>query len=58
MSASHPLVVGIASLVEVDTYLGRKTPPKPVRVGRSRIGVRDMIQRPPSLDPKIEGDAS
>lgn len=57
LSESYPLIVGAASLVGVDTYLARKPQPRPVRVDRSQIGVRDLIQQSPSLDPRIEGSA-
>jgi phage tail-like protein len=55
LSASWPFLVGAASLVGVDTYLAEKPRPEPVRVGRSQIGLRDLIQRPASLDPRLEG---
>lgn len=55
VQASYPLLVGIASLVGVDTYLGRKPQPKPVRVEDSAIGGGDRLQTLPSLDPRLEG---
>ena len=54
IAASHPFIVGIASLVGVDTYLSRRPPPNPVALGRSRIGLGDLIQGPASLDPRLE----
>lgn len=56
--ASYPLLVGLASLVGVDTYLHPGRPPAAVQVNRSRIGLNDLIQRPASLDPRIEGERS
>jgi len=56
--ASYPLLVGLASLIGVDTYLRPERSMKPVRVDHSRIGLNDLIQRPASLDPRIEGDRS
>ncbi|MGK3998402.1 phage tail protein [Sorangium sp. So ce1024] len=56
--APHPFVVGLASLVGVDSYLRRKPRPGPVQIDRSRIGERDVVQRPPSLDPRLEGGLS
>ena len=53
-TASWPFLVGVASLVGVDTYLAEKPKPEPVRVGRSQIGLRDLIQCPASLDPRLE----
>ena len=55
LAASLPLVVGVASLVGVDTYLGKKPGITPVRVNRSRVGVRDFVVAPVSLDPRLEG---
>ena len=54
-TVSDRFLVGLASLVEVDTFLGVKPEPKPVRVGRSQMGLRDLVQRPASLDPRLEG---
>ena len=52
--ASRPFLVGLASMVSVDTYLGTLSPTRPVEVGRSFLGQTDNIQNPPSLDPRIE----
>jgi phage tail-like protein len=54
--ASEALLVGVWSLVGVDTYLVPKPPRGAARVGRSRLGHRDFLLRPPSLDPRLEGD--
>ncbi|MCI0744221.1 MAG: phage tail protein [Verrucomicrobia subdivision 3 bacterium] len=54
-TASYPLLVGIASLVGVDTYLRQRPEPRPVRIGRSLIGRRDFLLHPPSLDPRLKG---
>ena len=54
ITASEPFMVGVASLIGVDTYLSNKPRPRPVRVEASYVGVRDFIQRPPSLDPRLE----
>jgi phage tail-like protein len=55
-TASEALLVGVRSLVGIDTYLTPKPPRRAVRVGRSRLGHRDFLIRPPSLDPRLEGD--
>jgi len=53
--ATVPFLVGMASLIGVDTYLAEGEKARPVRVDRSFVGVRDVLQRPPSLDPRLEG---
>jgi phage tail-like protein len=58
VAASRPLMVGVASLIGVDTYLGRKPARTPVRVDRSRVGVRDYVLGAQSLDPRLEGGAA
>ena len=58
LSASNPFLVGMASLVGVDTYLAKRNPPEPARVGKSIIGKKDFIQGPATLDPRMEGIGS
>ena len=53
--ASWPLMVGIASLVGVDTYLGPARPPRPATAGRSHLGHGDRVLGVGSLDPRISG---
>jgi phage tail-like protein len=55
LTATWPFLVGIASLVGVDTYLARKQPRQPVKLNRSRLGERDFLLRPASLDPRLGG---
>lgn len=57
VSASAPFMVGVASLVGVDSYLGRKPPQQPVRVDRSTLGRGDRLIAPACLDPRIAGAA-
>lgn len=56
-SATWPLLVGIASLVGVDTYLGPARVRQPARVGVSDLG-RDYVSGPASLDPRMAGAAA
>lgn len=58
LSATHPFIVGMASLVGVDTYLANRIPPQPARIGKSRMGLRDFVQGPMALDPRLEGIGS
>jgi phage tail-like protein len=54
VTASEPFLVGAASLVGIDTYLGPTPPTRPVRVGRSKLGRRDVLMHSPSLDPRMD----
>jgi phage tail-like protein len=58
LTASYPFIVGLASLVEVDTYLARKPRPMPVEVGRTHVGLRDFLQGSASLDPRLGGSGT
>lgn len=53
--ASYPFMVGVASLAGIDTYPARRRPPQPVRLENTRLGERDRVERPPTLDPRTEG---
>jgi hypothetical protein len=54
--AHVPMIVGIASLIGVDTFLSEKLPRRPVRLGESALGAGDLLYRPAALDPRLEGD--
>lgn len=53
--ATYPFLVGMAALVGVDTYLRSEPPPRPVTLDSSRLGERDYLLRPASLDPRLSG---
>jgi phage tail-like protein len=57
VQASTALLIGIASLLGVDTFLRNKPPLQPVRVQTSEVGRFDVVQHLPSLDPRLEAGA-
>lgn len=55
VAARYPFLVGIASLVGVDTYLAPRAPRQPVRVDAAAIGARDFVLQAAALDPRVAG---
>jgi phage tail-like protein len=53
VTATHRFIVAVSSLVGVDTFLAPRAGPGAVRLDRSRLGVRDLVSRLPSLDPRL-----
>jgi phage tail-like protein len=56
--ARDPLIVGAASLVGVDTFLGEARPFEQVRLGRTIIGQGDFVAGSGHLDPRADGPVS
>jgi hypothetical protein len=52
------LLVGIASLVGVDTYLAAPRVPRAVQVERSVLGMGDFVLGQPVLDPRLAGQTA
>jgi phage tail-like protein len=57
LAAGEPLLVGLRSLVSVNTWLDEKPEADAARLGASLIGRKDQIRRTPSLDPRLDGGA-
>ena len=55
VAATERLIVGVASLVGLDTFLAPHLSPAPVTIGNSRIGIRDVLGGDARLDRR--GDA-
>lgn len=55
IAARYPFLVGIASLIGVDSYLAPEPPRRPVRIDESAIGQRDFVQQAAALDPRVAG---
>lgn len=53
-TARAAFVVGIASLIGIDTYLVPKPGPSPVEIERSQLGAGDRLLGLPSLDPRLQ----
>ena len=52
--ATQPFMIGLASLLGVNTYLGPDLPTNPVTVGVSDVGRYDVVTQMPALDPRME----
>jgi phage tail-like protein len=58
LTTSAPLLVGVSSLVGVDTYLTKRPLPRPARVQGSHVGRGDYVMGPAALDSRLEGIGS
>ena len=56
--ATQPLMIGLASLLGVNTYLAPEPGGNPATVGVSDVGRYDVITQSPSLDPRMENGAA
>ena len=58
LSASNKFLVGMSSLVGVDSYLANRTKPNSARVGNSRLGRNDFVKGPAALDNRLQAFGS
>ena len=58
VTATWPFLVGVASLVGVDTFLGPPRPSKPATLDVSGLGNGDLVFGPATLDPRLGGKAA
>lgn len=56
--ATQPLMIGLASLLGVNTYLAPEPASNPATVGVSDVGRYDVVTQSPSLDPRMENGAT
>ena len=54
LTATYPFLVGMASLVGVDSYLAKEISKQTARIEQSKLGRFDFIRGPDSLDPRLE----
>lgn len=53
--ASQGFMIGLASLVGVNTYLGPEPAPEPATIDVTQVGRYDVVTQMPSLDPRLAG---
>jgi len=58
VTATRPLMVGVYSLVGVDTFLGPPLHALQVQLDRSGLGLGDYLIGPAALDPRMRGAAA
>lgn len=58
VSASQPFLVGMASLVGIDSYLVQASPFSSARINQSYLSRHSFVSGPASLDPRLEGMGS
>jgi len=52
--ATQPFMIGLASLLGVNTYLAPEPPRNPVTVDVSDVGRYDVVMQMPTLDPRMD----
>jgi phage tail-like protein len=52
--ATQPFMIGLASLLGVNSYVAPEPPRDPIVLNQSRIGRYNMVIQSPSLDPRME----
>jgi phage tail-like protein len=52
--ATEPFMIGLASLLGVNTYLAPEPPRNPVTVDVSDVGRYDVVMQMPTLDPRMD----
>jgi phage tail-like protein len=52
--ATQPFMIGLASLLGVNSYLAPEPPRDPIVLNQSRVGRYNMVIQAPSLDPRLE----
>jgi phage tail-like protein len=57
VKARWPFLTGMASLVGVDSFLRAPEALSGFRLDESELGVRDVLERPASLDPRLESSS-
>jgi len=56
--ATQPFMIGLASLLGINTYLGPAPPQKTATLDVSTVGRYDVVTHLPSLDPRMEDGLS
>lgn len=54
-ATDHPFVLGLAPLLEIDTYLQREADAKPVVLNQTRLGREGLIRNESALSPSSAG---
>jgi phage tail-like protein len=58
LAASESFVIGLASLLGVQTFIDKAKPPQPATIDETQIGLEGYLDQPPALDPRLGGGES